>query len=153
MKLQPAAQKELARITVGTVICTAIMLAVFALLGVAGVVAFGAPVVAGALVGTLVAILNFALLCYTVQFVAAQDGGKTGRGWMQLSYNGRLLLQAVWCIVAYLLPSFQVVAAVLPLLFPRVVIFYLQITGRYRKEASTAATPVAEQAPPPEQER
>ena len=43
-----------------------------------------------------------------------------------------LLLQAVWIIVSIGAPCFQPFASVLPLLFPRVTIYYLQITGKYK---------------------
>ena len=50
---------------------------------------------------------------------------------MQKSYSKRMLLQALWVAAAVLLPCFQWAAGVIPLLFPRVTIFFLQITGRY----------------------
>ena len=43
-----------------------------------------------------------------------------------------MLLQAVWIIVSIGAPCFQPFASVLPLLFPRVTIYYLQITGKYK---------------------
>ena len=41
-------------------------------------------------------------------------------------------VQAVWIIVSIGAPCFQPFASVLPLLFPRVTIYYLQITGKYK---------------------
>ena len=43
-----------------------------------------------------------------------------------------MLLQALWIIIAIAAPCFQAFAGVLPLLFPRVTIYYLQITGKYK---------------------
>lgn len=150
MKLQPASQKELVRIAAGTIVCSALMLAVFAVLGALGVVAFGAPVVLGALGGTAVAIINFAVLCLTVQNIAAMPDQKNARAKMQLSYNGRLMFQAAWCVFAYMLPFFQVFAGVIPLLFPRIVIYFLQATGRY--SPPTPAAPTTDAAPDPDGE-
>ncbi|MGN0975250.1 MAG: ATP synthase subunit I [Gemmiger sp.] len=139
MKFQDASKKELGHIALGTLICTAVMLAVFAVLGATGLVPFNYTVVAGALVGAAVAILNFAVLCLTVQNAAAKDDPKAVRAAVQLSYNIRLFVQAGWCVLALILPHFQPVASILPLLFPRVAIYFLQITGRYSPDAGTAS--------------
>lgn len=140
MKLQDASKKELAHIAAGTLVCTAVLLAVFAVLGAAGLVPFDFSVVAGALAGAAVAILNFAVLCLTVQKAAAQsDDPKAMRASVQLSYNIRLFLQAGWCVLAFILPQIHLVAGILPLLFPRIVIHFLQITGRYRPESASGA--------------
>ena len=57
---------------------------------------------------------------------------KRRKATLQASYNVRMLLQAVWIIVSIGAPCFQPFASVLPLLFPRVTIYYLQITGKYK---------------------
>ena len=43
-----------------------------------------------------------------------------------------MLLQAVWVVVAIAAPCFQAFASILPLFFPRITIYYLQITGKYK---------------------
>lgn len=139
MKFQPAAKKELKRISIGTAVCTAIMLAVFGLLALCGVVKFDYTVVLGALAGMAVAILNFAFMCLSVQTATGDADDKRVHARMQFSYNMRLLAQAVWCILAYLLICFQPVAGILPLLFPRIVIYYLQLTGGFRSDAKKTA--------------
>lgn len=131
MKLQPASQKELLHISVGTLLCAAVMVGVFALLSAAGIYPFSLSVLWAALVGSAVAILNFALLCLTVQKVAEMgDNAKGARAAMQSSYNARMMLQGLWCVLALVLPCFQPVAGILPLLFPRIAIFLMQKTGR-----------------------
>ncbi|MDD4851140.1 MAG: ATP synthase subunit I [Gemmiger sp.] len=143
MKLQPASAKELRHIAVGTAICTAVMVAVFGLLAAFGLVRFQYTIPLGAVCGAAIAILNFAVLCLTVQEAARADE-KNAHYKVKLSYNIRLMVQAGWCVVAYLLPCFQVVAAVLPLLFPRVVIYITQAVERGRASGKT---------PPPTKER
>ena len=57
---------------------------------------------------------------------------------MQLSYSMRMLVMALCVILAMATPAFHWVAAVLPLIFPRVTIGIMQIMGKYkpaRKEA------------------
>lgn len=130
MKLQPASKKEIKRISVGSAICFVIMVAVFFVLSCLGVGTFGYTVILGGLAGTLVAIGNFTLLCLTIQRAAEIEDKKQMKARIQVSYNARLFLQAAWIVVAFLLPCFHVIAAAIPLLFPTVVIYVLQIKGK-----------------------
>lgn len=123
---------------VGTAVCAVLMLAVFALLGVTGLYPFRPSIVFGAVGGSVVAILNFTLMCLTVQSVTGITDPKQLHARVQASYNGRLMLQALWGVAALVAPFLQPVAALLPLLFPRVVIFYLQATGQYKPEPKSA---------------
>ena len=132
MKLQPESRKELLRIAGGTAVCTAAMWAVFAALHLVGWVRFDSTVILASLVGAAVAIGNFAGICLVVQKVIDEPDEKKRKAKLQLSYNSRMLLQAVWVIVAIAAPCFQPFAGVLPLFFPRVAIYYLQITGKYK---------------------
>ena len=84
----------------------------------------------GAACGSVVAILNFTILCLTVQSAVEIDSKKKMRQKFQMSYNVRLLLQAAWVIAAYLIPQVHFVAGALPVLFPNVVIFFLQSRGK-----------------------
>ena len=132
MKLQPESQKELRRIACGVALCTAVMWVVFAALHLVGWVAFDYTVLLGGIVGALIAIGNFAGICIVVQKVIDEPDEKKRNAQLKISYNTRMLLQAVWIIVAIAAPCFQAFAGVLPLLFPRVTIYYLQITGKYK---------------------
>lgn len=123
MKLQAASKKEILRIATGTAICLTIMLTVFFVLSLFRIAPFDYKVILSGFVGGMVAVLNFTLLCLTIQSAAQNQEKKAMKARMQVSYNLRLLLQAAWVVAAYLIPCFNVVAAALPLLFPTVVIF------------------------------
>ena len=123
MKLQAASKKEILRIAIGTAICLAIMLTVFFVLSLFRIAPFDYKVILSGFVGGMVAVLNFTLLCLTIQSAAQIQEKKAMKARIQVSYNLRLLLQAAWVVAAYLIPCFNVVAAALPLLFPTVVIF------------------------------
>lgn len=129
MKLQPAVKKETAHIAAGTAAGVAVMLAVFALLGRMD---WGVAV-SGALGGAL-AVANFLLLGVTVQRIANQDDEGRGRKMMQFSYNMRMLLMVLWLILAVAVPFFNWVAAMIPLLLPRLTIAVMQLTGHYKKD-------------------
>ena len=130
MKLQPASKKELTFIAKGTVICTLVMLAVFLVLSVTGVYPFSCRVPLAAAGGCAVAVANFYLLCLTVQSAAGMDDQKALKAKVQASYNGRLLMQGLWCLVSYLAPCFNVAAGVIPLLFPNILIYLRQAAGK-----------------------
>ena len=132
MKLEPESKQQLARITGGTLLCTAAMWVVFAALHTVGWARFDASVIGGSLVGAAVAIANFAGICFVVQKIIDEPDEKRRKATLQLSHNARMLLQAVWVVVAIAAPCFQPFASVLPLFFPRITIYYLQITGKYK---------------------
>lgn len=136
MKLEPESRKQLLRIAGGTAICTATMWVLFAALHLVGWVRFDYTVVLASLVGAAVAIGNFAGICFVVQKIIDEPDEKKRKATLQLSYNSRMLLQAVWVVVAIAAPCFQPFAGVLPLFFPRVTIYYLQITGKYKPLAA-----------------
>lgn len=130
MKLQPASKKELLSIARGTLAATALMLAVFLVLSLAGVYPFTWQIPLAAAGGCLVAVANFYLLCLTVQSAAGMEDQKALKAKVQLSYNGRLLMQGLWCLICFLAPCFNVVAGVLPLLFPNLFIYARQAAGK-----------------------
>ena len=132
MKLQPESKKELTRIACGTSICTAVMWVVFAALRLVGWARFDASVILASIIGSAVAIGNFAGICIVCQKVIEEQDEKRRKTMLQASYNIRMLIQAVWVIIAIAAPCFQPFAGALPLLFPRVTIYYLQITGKYK---------------------
>ena len=130
MKLQSASKKEIKRIAVGTGICDVIMIAVLFILSLGGIGTFSYRVFVGALGGFIVAVANFTVMCLTIQKAVDIAEQKQMKAFIQGSYNGRLLLQAGWILAAYLLPHTNTIAAAVPLLFPNLVIYYLQSRGK-----------------------
>ena len=116
MKIAPAVKKETGHIALGTAVGVAVMLVVFAVLGY-----FSAGVAVSGILGGAIA-------------VADGQPEDRARKWMQFSYNMRMLLMVVWLIVALAVPFFNWVAALVPLLMPRLTIGVMQATGMYHKE-------------------
>ncbi|MDD5863305.1 MAG: ATP synthase subunit I [Firmicutes bacterium] len=131
MKLQAASKKEISRIALGTLVCDGIMVAALFLLSEFGIGTFSLPrILLGAACGSLVAIANFTILCLTVQDAVEIESKKKMKQKFQLSYNLRLIVQAVWVVAAFLIPQVHFVAGAAPILFPNVVILFLQIRGK-----------------------
>lgn len=127
MKLQPASRKEISRIAVGTLVCDGIMIAGLFLLSQFGIGKFElSRILLGAACGSAVAVLNFTILCLTVQSAVEIENKRKMKARFQLSYNIRLALQAVWVVACFLIPQIHFAAGAAPILFPNVVIFYLQ---------------------------
>lgn len=139
MKLQPESKHEMKRMTAGVSFCTAIMFVLFAALRMVNLAPFDDRVVLGGLCGSAVALMNFRGICVMTQKAVAEQDEKRRKMMIQLSYNRRMLMQVAWIIVVILVPYFQLVAGIAPLAFPRLTIYYLQITGQFRK-----ATPKGE---------
>ncbi|MBQ7455979.1 MAG: ATP synthase subunit I [Clostridia bacterium] len=160
MKVSAEVRQTTAKIAAGVGVLTLLMVAVFLIVG-----RFDYTVLLGALLGALFAILNFFWMAMGVQrAVDSMDGvqvapeeepadGETpeeeepikkplspeathaGRR-MQASYFLRMVVLAGVAILAIKLPWFNGLAACLPLLFPRIVIFVMNLL---EKKETTAA--------------
>jgi len=131
MILQPASRKELKRISLGTGAFDLLMIAGLFLLSQFGIGTFDfIKIVLSALCGSAIAILNFALMCLTVQSAVGMQDMKKMKAKFQLSYNARMVLQAGWAVIAFLVPQIHFIAGAAPILFPKITILYLQFKGK-----------------------
>ena len=130
MKLQSASKKEIKRIAAGVLVCDVLMIAGLLLLSFVGVGTFSYRVFIGAFGGSLIAVLNFAILCITIQQATEIEDKKRMKAFVQGSYNGRLLLQAAWVVICFAVSHIHLFAGALPLLFPHAIIFYLNSKGK-----------------------
>ena len=149
MKLQSASRKEIRRIALGTLVCDGIMIAGLFLLSQFDIGKFDLPrILLGAACGSVIAVLNFTILCLTVQSAVGITNQRKMKAKFQLSYNIRMVLQAAWVIVCFAVPQIHFVAGAVPILFPNVVIFYLQS----KNKLFDPSTPPTSQTTLPEEE-
>lgn len=131
MKLQPASKKEIKRIAAGTLVLDLAMVAGLFLMSQFGIGTFElGKILLSALIGSFIAIVNFTILCLTVQSAVGMEDQKKMKAKFQLSYNARMILQAAWVVTAFLLSSFHFIAGAAPVLFPKLTILYLQAKGK-----------------------
>ena len=148
MKLQSASKKEILRVAKGTAVWDLILIAVLFVFSLEGIGTFNYTVFLSVLGGSAVAILNFTVMCLTIQKAVDIEEKKQMKAFIQGSYHGRLLLQAGWIVVAFLVPHLTVVAAAAPLLFPNLTIFYLQSKGKLVEPSERKADPAAQEDEP-----
>lgn len=149
MKVDPVVKKETKTMALGVAVLSLIMLAVFAFLK-----KLDYTVITGTLLGMAAAIANFFLMALSVQKSAekmnnvslpkaeeTEDGeeadetketplspeAKEAKKFMQASYTGRMLLLVLVAVIAVTVPVFHPVACLLVLLFPRIVVYAVQL--------------------------
>lgn len=134
MNSKTIALRETAVVLVGEVVCTAAMVAVFALLG-----KYDTSVLLGGAVGAVLATLNFFVMALST--TAAADKAVTqdvkgGQALIHISYIGRMA--ALFILLALFAKSgkFHVLALVLPLVFVRPV---LSIAEIFKKKGDVTA--------------
>ena len=144
MKLQSASRKEIRRISIGILACDGIMIAGLWLLSQFDIGKFDLlRILVGAACGSVIAIINFTILCLTVQIAAEMDNKRKMKAKFQLSYNIRLALQAGWVVACFVIPQIHFIAGAAPILFPNVVIFYLN-SKNLLTPSTRSASPVPE---------
>ena len=120
--VQPAVKTETKKVAASTIIGVLLMWIVFAILH--GIMPEKIPldytVFLGGICGGVVAVLNFLLMGLTVQKVAATADEDTARSRMKASYSQRMMLQILWIVAAIVVPCFQFVSGIVPLLLPSI---------------------------------
>ena len=155
MILQSASRKEISRIALGTLVCDGIMVAGLFLMSQFDIGTFDLKrILLGAAGGSIVAVVNFAILCLTVQSAVEMENKRKMKARFQLSYNVRMVIQAGWVVAAFLIKPIHFVAGAAPILFPNVVIYYLQFTGKLlpKEEAKDKESAVSSEETPSESE-
>lgn len=126
-KPQKAVVDNTRRIAVGTACLFVAEMIVFAVMGR---MSLGALL--GGLLGSAYAVLNFYMLGMAVQKAAASGSEDTARMTLRISYQMRMIGMVVVCVVAFAVPFADGVACLVPMVFPRLTILALQLTGNVK---------------------
>lgn len=113
-KIDPTVLKETGYIAIFTFILSMLMQSVFLIIS-----KWDYTVLLGNLLGYLASVGNFFLLGLTVQS-AVEKEEKDAKNLMKLSSTLRLLMMFVVAITGYVIPAFNVIAMIIPYLFPRI---------------------------------
>ena len=123
--------KETKHIAIGVLIGDIIMCLVFVLLK-----RFDLSVLLGAVLGSVFAVGNIWYLGISVRKTLEKGDG--GQVYFRKTYLVRMLLHAVCVIIAALVPFINTLAGIIPLFFPKLVIYAMQLLGMYKPEENKA---------------
>ena len=115
-KIDPTVKKETLYILIFSVIFSVLMQSVYLCIG-----RWDITVLYGNLLGVFGAVGNFFLMGMTVQKALGKEQ-KEIKNMMKLSQMLRMLLLFAVALVGYLVPAFNLVAVVIPFIFPRVAV-------------------------------
>jgi len=113
-QVEPAVKKETKYIAAVVLVLSAVMQAVYLVIG-----QWDYRVLLGNLLGAALAAGNFFLMGLTIQ-KALGKSEKDASQQMKLSQRLRLLMMVVVVVIGAALPCFDLIAVLLPLLFPRI---------------------------------
>ena len=119
MKIQKTILRETGLIALGLTLCGVIEIAVFVLLG-----KYDLSVLLGTLVGTVFSLLNFFLMGLSVQKAMNTDTDQVKL--FKRSYTLRMLLLIAVLTAAYFLPFLHLIAACVPFLVVKPVIYIVK---------------------------
>ncbi len=127
--LSPEIKKQVKTISAAVLAMGLVQLGVFLVLSFTAQVSF-AKALAGTAAGCLAAVLNLVLLAVSVEKSVAKSS-RGAQAHMTLAYMGRLLLTAAEVIAVIKLPGiFNLWAAVIPLVFPRIAIMLINFKSK-----------------------
>lgn len=124
-KVDKVVMKETAFVGTWVLIFSAIMEAVFLIIG-----KWDYTVLLGNLLSGVIGIFNFLLLGITIQRALATGDEKRAKTMMRASQGMRLLLMAGVAILGATVPCFNLWATLIPILFPRLSLIIRQIMLR-----------------------
>lgn len=116
-RIDPTVRQETLFIAACVAVMTALMEAVFLLAGF-----WDMTVLWGGLLGAFAATLNFFLMGMTVQKAVVKEE-KDAKNLMRASQSLRLMMLLGFCALGAAVPVFNLVATLIPLLFPRIGVF------------------------------
>ena len=120
-------KKDIKGIIGGSVVLSALMCAVYALIG-----RYTPGVLFGAILAMIFITINYLYLASAV--TKALDMGEAGARYIQRSYGMRMLLHIACGVLAYALPFVDTLAGIIPLLFPRLAIYATQMIRNFGKK-------------------
>ena len=123
--------KETKHIAIGVLIGDVIMCLVFVILK-----RFDLSVVLGAVLGSVFAVGNIFYLGVSVK--KALGKGEGAQRYFRKTYFIRMLLHAACIAIAALVPQINTIAGIVPLFFPKLVIYAMQLLGMYDPEDNKA---------------
>ncbi|MBS7359162.1 MAG: ATP synthase subunit I [Oscillospiraceae bacterium] len=116
MKIEPAVRKETMFVSGVSLILSAVMQAVFLILG-----KWDYTILLGNVLGVAVSIGNFFLMCLAIQKAVGEEKEQAAKR-MKMSQSLRMLMVFVVLVLGAVLDCFNILATVIPLFFVRIAV-------------------------------
>ena len=126
-KIDPTIKKETLYIAAFVIIFSVLMQSVFLIIG-----KWDVEVLFGNILGAVAAVGNFFLMGLTVQ-ASLEKEEKEAKNIIKLSQSGRLFLLFGVALAGYLIPVFNIIAVIIPFLFPRIAIMLRPLADKMKK--------------------
>ncbi len=123
-KLDTAVKKETKYISLWVLVLSALMQAVFLVIG-----KWDYTVLLGNALSGIAVVLNFFLMCLSIQNALEKDE-KDAKSTMKLSQSYRFLFLIIVLVVGAAAPCFNIWAVVIPMLFPRIAIAFRSVCNK-----------------------
>ena len=127
-KIDATVKRETLYIAKFVVLLSVLMQAVFLVIG-----RWDGTVLLGNVLGGAAAAGNFFLMGLSIQKSLDKDP-KDAKNYMKFSHSMRFLMLLLIAVIAYLLPVFNIIAVLIPYLFPRIAIAFRPVFDRERGE-------------------
>ena len=115
------------KIAIGSAILFIIMMLIYVVLG-----KWTLKVLLGGLLGTAYSIFNFFQLGMTIQKATQFSEKDMAARQMKSSYSLRMAGLLLICVLAFILPFIEGIPCMIAMLFPRITILFLQMTGQIK---------------------
>lgn len=131
VKVDAAVRKETIRIAIGTVALCALMQLVFLVLN-----RWDVNVLYGTILGCVASVANFFFMGMTIQKAVLLEK-EAAAVKIRASLTLRMLMMVAVAIIGGVIPVFNLLAVIIPFLFPRIIIVFCQIID---KRANTSSS-------------
>ena len=126
-RIDPTIKKETLYIASFVLIFSVMMQSVFLIIG-----KWDVEVLFGNILGAAAAVGNFFLMGLTVQ-ASLEKEEKEAKNIIKLSQSARLFLLFGVALAGYLIPVFNIIAVVIPFLFPRIAVMLRPLADKIKK--------------------
>lgn len=131
-KIDPVVWKETGFVAAVSLILSVFMQSVFLIVSHWVDGAWDYTVILGNLLGYFFSVFNFFLMCLTIQKALGKEE-KDAANFIRLSQILRMLLLFVVALVAYFIPVFNILAVVIPFIFPRIAITFRPLASKIKQ--------------------
>ena len=126
-KIDPTIKKETLYIAAFVIIFSVLMQSVFLIIG-----KWDVEVLFGNILGAVAAVANFFLMGLTVQ-ASLEKEEKEAKNIIKFSQSARLFLLFGVALAGYLIPVFNIIAVVIPFLFPRIAVMLRPLADKIKR--------------------